>query len=352
MNRSVNVVGLGLIGGSIAAGLSARGWKVHGVDRDRQVVDEAMSMGLIADSTIDPDAPISVVATPVSAVPEWAERLLRETTGMVTDVGSVKASVSSKVRDQRFVGGHPMAGSELIGLAGVNPDLFAGAAWVLTPSDLTSDSAFETTATMVRELGAEIVVLDPTRHDEVVALVSHLPHLAAATLMGIAARQSEEHLAILRLAAGGFRDMTRVASGTASIWVDICRENRDAIVRAIESLIDGLSSMKSIVQNGDDGQLLARLQMARTARANLPQRIRELVDVVEFRVPIPDRSGAAAEIFAIAAELGVNVANFEVSHSAEGERGILVLVVESAARELFRGGLMARGFKPVVQTYP
>jgi len=239
----------------------------------------------------------------------------------------------------------------LSGLAGVNPDLFVGAAWVLTPHLRTSDTTFETVASMARDLGAEIVVLDPSRHDEVVALVSHLPHLTAATLMGLAAKQSEEHVAILRLAAGGFRDMTRVASGGPSIWVDICRENKNAIVRALDSLIAGLSEMRRIVGDGDSDALLSRLHEARNARANLPARLRELGEVVEFRIPIPDRSGAAVEIFAIAAELGVNVANFEVAHSAEGNQGVLVLIVELAARDLFRGGLIARGFKPVVQTF-
>lgn len=351
VSRSANVVGLGLIGGSVASGLCARGWRVHGSDSDPAVVKEAMSLGVITDDVLDLNAEVSLVATPVSNIASEVRRLLDRVGGVVTDVGSVKSHVIEEISDPRFIGGHPMAGSELSGLAGVNPDLFVGAAWVLTPHQRTSDTTFETVASMARDLGAEIVVLDPSRHDEVVALVSHLPHLTAATLMGLAAKQSEEHVAILRLAAGGFRDMTRVASGGPSIWVDICRENKNAIVRALDSLIAGLSEMRRIVGDGDSDALLSRLHEARNARANLPARLRELGEVVEFRIPIPDRSGAAVEIFAIAAELGVNVANFEVAHSAEGNQGVLVLIVELAARDLFRGGLIARGFKPVVQTF-
>lgn len=351
MNRSANVVGLGLIGGSVASGLKSRGWSVHGTDLDPAVMDEAVSTGVITDMTLDHAAAVTVVATPVSQVSSQVQELLSRVSGVVTDVGSVKSNVIEEIHDPRFIGGHPMAGSELSGLAGVDPDLFVGAAWVLTPHGETSDTTFETVASMARDLGAEIVVLDPRRHDEVVALVSHLPHLTAATLMGLAAKQSEEHVAILRLAAGGFRDMTRVASGGPNIWVDICRENRNAIVRALDSMIGGLSEMRRIVDEGESSTLLERLQQARTARANLPARLRELGDVVEFRIPIPDRTGAAVEIFAIAAELGVNVANFEVAHSAEGNQGVLVLIVEHTARELFRGGLLARGFKPVIQTF-
>lgn len=351
MNRSANVVGLGLIGGSVASGLIARGWSVHGTDLDPKVTTEAIALGVILDDDLDPSATVTVVATPVSRIAAEVQSLLSKVGGVVTDVGSVKSHMIEEIRDPRFIGGHPMAGSELSGLAGVDPDLFVGAAWVLTPHAQTSDATFETVASMARDLGAEIVVLDPDRHDEVVALVSHLPHLTAATLMGLAAKQSEEHVAILRLAAGGFRDMTRVASGGPAIWVDICRENREAIVRSLDSMIGGLSEMRRIVSDGDSDALLTRLQQARTARANLPARLRELGDVVEFRIPIPDRSGAAVEIFAIAAELGVNVANFEVAHSAEGNQGVLIVIVELAARDLFRGGLLARGFKPVVQTF-
>jgi prephenate dehydrogenase len=94
---------------------------------------------------------------------------------------------------------------------------------------------------------------------------------------------------------------------------------------------------------------MKRLQQSRIARSNLPSRVRDLMDVVEVRVPIPDRSGAAAEIFTLAAELGVNIANFEVAHSVEGERGVLVLVVEQSSQDVFRGGLIARGFRPILQ---
>ena len=274
---------------------------------------------------------------------------MTQTKGIVTDVGGVKASVVDAVRDPRFIGGHPMAGSELAGLDGADELLFEGAVWVLTPSIDSADSTFEILAKIITSLGAEIVVLDAQRHDRLVAVVSHLPHLTAATLMGLAHITAEEHVAVLRLAAGGFRDMTRVASGQPQIWIDICRENRDAILDALDGMISGLTEMRRIVDKQDNDELLNRLQTARHARANLPGRVHELMDVCEVRVPIPDRSGSAAEIFTLAADLGVNIANFEVSHSVEGDRGILVLIIDKASAEMFRGGLMARKFRPTVQ---
>ncbi len=343
-------MGLGLIGGSLGLALSQRGWQVSGIDSRSEVESEALALGVVSSIGLDPEAQITFIATPVSSIAEQAELALAKTKGLVTDVGGVKVSVVNEIDDPRFVGGHPMAGSELVGLQGADATLFEGAVWVLTPTDSTADTSFASVAKIVGELGAEIVVLTPARHDQLIAVVSHLPHLTAATLMGLANNSAEEHVAVLRLAAGGFRDMTRVASGHPDIWIDVCRENRSAILTALDGMIDGLQSMRSIVDSGDDAALLQRLQTARTTRANLPGRVRELLDVVEVRIPIPDRSGAAAEVFTLAAKLGVNVANFEVVHSVEGERGILVVVIDKSSQDIFRGGLIARGFRPTIQS--
>ncbi|MEO8363680.1 MAG: prephenate dehydrogenase/arogenate dehydrogenase family protein [Ilumatobacteraceae bacterium] len=347
--RRANVMGLGLIGGSLGLALSQRGWQVSGIDARSEVESDALALGVISSIGLDPDAQITFIATPVSSIADQAKLALAKTKGLVTDVGGVKVAIANEIDDPRFVGGHPMAGSELVGLQGADATLFEDAVWVLTPTDSTADTSFASVAKIVGELGAEIVVLTPARHDQLIAVVSHLPHLTAATLMGLANNSAEEHVAVLRLAAGGFRDMTRVASGHPDIWIDVCRENRSAILTALDGMIDGLQSMRSIVDSGDDAALLKRLQTARTARANLPGRVRELLDVVEVRIPIPDRSGAAAEVFTLAAKLGVNVANFEVVHSVEGERGILVVVIDKSSQDIFRGGLIARGFRPTIQ---
>ncbi len=348
-NRRATVVGLGLIGGSLCVALRERGWLVSGDDQDAQRLTEALERGLISAAGIDAESEVTFVAVPVTAISLQVQRALDATSGIVTDVGSVKAVVTQTITDPRFIGGHPMAGSELEGLDGADGELFTGAVWVLTPTPTTSDEAFATVANIVNDLGAEVVGLDPVRHDELVAIVSHVPHLTAATLMGVAGSRATEHAALLRLAAGGFRDMTRIASGHPAIWLDICAENRPAIISTLSALIDGLSDMRTAVDTGDRATILQRLTAARESRANLPSRIKALADLSEVRIPIPDRPGAAAEVFTLAAELGVNIPNFEVVHSVEGDRGIAVVLVETTSVELFRGGLMARGFKPSVQ---
>ena len=344
---TINVLGLGLIGGSIAAALTRAGWNVRGDDADRKTVADAVDRGLVSEAGLDPNASITFVATPVAAVRAGVERCLAETRGVVTDVGSVKASVVAVVDDPRYVPGHPMAGSELEGLDGADPDMFAGAVWVLTPTAATSDDAFAEVASVVSSLGAEVMALPADAHDRLVAVVSHVPHLTAATLMRLADDRSEEHAALLRLAAGGFRDMTRIASGRSGIWLDICAENRAAIVESLDDLIVGLADIRDVVAKGDRETLRTRLDDARRARLNIPTRAGAPEELSEIRTPIPDRPGAAAEVFVLCADLGVNVFDFEVVHSAEGARGVMVLVVRTEHVDLLRGGMIARGFRPV-----
>lgn len=347
-SRRANVLGLGLIGGSLAVALTQRGWLVAGEDHDPVRMEEAQRRQIIARRGLDPDAEVTFVAVPVNALTDQVRRALSVTRGVVTDVGSVKTAVTQAIQDPRFIGGHPMAGSELEGLDGADPHLFEGAVWVLTPTEATADNTFSAIAEVVNALGAEIVALEPARHDDLVAIVSHVPHLTAATLMNVAGTRATEHVALLRLAAGGFRDMTRIASGHPAIWLDICEANRAAIVGGLDALIEGLSAMRSAVEQQDRTWLLTRLSAAREARSNLPSRIKSLDELAEVRIPILDRPGSAAEVFTLAAELGVNIPNFEVVHSAEGERGIAVVLVESDSVELFRGGLLARGYRPSV----
>lgn len=341
------MLGLGLIGGSVAKALRDRGWHVSGDDQRADRTAAALDRGIVDATGLDPDAELTFVATPVLSLVDQVKRALAETSGLVTDVGSVKSAVAG-VDDPRFVGGHPMAGSELEGLDGADAAMFEGATWVLTPSAATADDTFATVAGVVAELGADVVAMSPERHDETVAVISHVPHLVAASLMTMASERAEEHASLLRLAAGGFRDMTRIASGHPAIWLDICAQNSTAIVAGLDGLIRSLSEVRATVAEDDRDGLHRRLTRAREARANLPVRGARPDQLAEVRIPILDRPGGAAEIFTLAADLGVNIASFEVVHSAEGDRGVAVVLVDLASADLYRGGLMARGFRPSV----
>jgi prephenate dehydrogenase len=342
------VVGTGLIGGSIGLRLRRNGWHVTGRDADPVCVEKALALGALDAVGEDPVADVTFVATPVDAVADEARRALATTTGVVTDVGGVKASIVEAVGDARFVGGHPMAGSEQEGVEGAAVELFEGATWVLTPTEGTDAGAFAAVRQIVGTLGAEVVALPPDRHDTLVAVVSHVPHLAAATLMRLADERSEEHRALLRLAAGGFRDMTRIASGHPGIWPDICVDNRAAIVGVLDDLRSALGEMRDLVAAGDRAGLLDRLDKARAARVNLPARFRTAADLREVRIPVPDRPGVVADVAILAADLDVNIVDLEIAHSTEGPQGVLVMLIESGSVDVFRAGLVERGYRPAV----
>lgn len=343
-SRRASVVGTGLIGGSIGLALRANGWHVTGVDHDEQRAARALEVGALDAVGDDSDAEITFVATPVASVAAVARTAL-ERGGVVTDVGGVKASIVGAVDHPRFVGGHPMAGSEQEGVDGADAALFQGAVWVLTPTPTSDPDAHALVRSVVTSLGAEVVELAPDRHDALVAVVSHVPHLTAAALMVLAAEGAEEHRAMLRLAAGGFRDMTRIAAGPPGIWPDVCAENRDAIVSTLTALEGALCAVREVVASGDRASLLDVLTRARAARVNLPARVASIAEMAEVRVPVPDRPGVIAEVTTLASELGVNIADLETAHSSEGDAGILILLVPESSVERFTGGLIARGYR-------
>jgi prephenate dehydrogenase len=268
---------------------------------------------------------------------------------VVTDVAGVKGPIVGAVTDPRFVGGHPMTGSEQEGLDGADPELFEGATWVLTPTSDTDPAAYARLRTLVSSLGADVVAMPADRHDELVAMVSHVPHLTAAALMTLASEMASEHATVLRLAAGGFRDMTRVAAGHPGIWPDICMDNQADIVATLDRLQSALQRLRGLVAAGDRDGILSELERAREARINLPLRAPRPEDVSEVRVPVPDRPGVLAEVTTLLGELDVNIWDLEIAHSAEGERGVLVLVIDARNSDLARGALLARGYRPAVR---
>jgi prephenate dehydrogenase len=346
------IVGTGLIGGSIGLALRQRGWYVTGRDRDGARAERAVALHALDAVGTDPDADVAFVATPVGAVAGEARQLVNVPGGrtIVTDVGSVKAPIVAAVDHPRFVGGHPMAGSEQEGVEGADPELFTGATWVLTPTAGTDPSAYARLQEVVSSLGASVVAVPPDRHDALVAVVSHVPHLTAAALMTLASGRAEEHATLLRLAAGGFRDMTRIAAGHPGIWPDICAENRDAIVAALDELLATLGGVRATVADADRDALLSMLESARHARVNLPSRVVARADeMAEVRVPVPDRPGVLAEVTTLAGELDVNIADVEIAHSPEGDRGVLLLVVDAKDADVLRDAFVARGYRPSVR---
>jgi len=351
----VGIVGTGLIGASIGLALRRDGVVVRGVDRDPARAAEAARRGAIDETAPDvagvaADADLVIVAVPVGQVADLVVEALDAGAPVVTDVGSVKAPIVDAVeaarpdRAARFVGGHPMAGSEQDGVEGADPDLFIGTTWVFTPTERTDAAAFSTVRRVLAPLGAEALAVTPADHDRLVAVVSHVPQLAATTLMDVAANGQAEPATLLRLAAGGFRDMTRVAAGHPAIWPDICVANRDQIVAALDGYLDALGEVRTLVAAQDRPALLALLERARAARQQLPVGPVAVEALVELRVPVPDRPAVLAEVTTLAGSMGINIADIEIVHSVEGGGGILVLLVPARDVAAFEEALTGRGY--------
>ena len=351
---TIGIVGLGLIGSSIGLGMATAGAEIVGFDHDQTRCSQAQSVGAVHSLVdgVDDFAPcdLVVVCVPVSAVASTVLEVLSSSDAYVTDVGSVQRPVVESVGragqalSSRFVGGHPMAGSELSGPLGASPDMFRGAAWVLTPSATTDPVAFATVRWMVQLLGAEPIEIAPKRHDQLVAAVSHVPHLTAGALLEVAHRDPEDQALTLRLAAGGFRDMTRIASGDPEIWPDICFENDDAILDALDALIAKLHDLRERVAAADSVGLLADLERARQARSELMNvRPRTASALVSIRVLVPDRPGVLADITTSLGARNVNVYDVEIAHSVETHGGLLIMLIAeqdlgAAAEELTERG--------------
>jgi prephenate dehydrogenase len=250
--------------------------------------------------------------------------------GVITDAGSVKTPVLDAVRAAlpdgvSFVGGHPMAGAEHAGVDAARPDLFRDAVWVLTPDPSTNAEAVATVMECIRSFGAEVLTLDPQSHDAAVATISHLPQVAASALMNVAARRASDAPPVLRIAAGGFRDVTRIAAGSPSVWVDILAGNASQVRGVLDAYIAELQRFRDHL--ADAGELTTDLEEARAARRSLP--VRELGDGVwNVLVDVEDRPGVLAEVMTTIGEAGINIVDVALRHSPEGGGGELRLSVD------------------------
>lgn len=348
--KHAHVVGLGLIGSSLALALRQAGWRVTGSDTDPEVAVLARSADIIEDDTPHPDVELIAIATPAGAVAAVAHDYLTRFDNpqlIVTDVAGVKHTIVQRVTDPRFLGGHPMAGSELKGLKGARADLFQGCTWVLTPTPHTVAPLYSRLHGHLREIGAQVVAVSSSDHDRLVALASHVPHLLAGALMNQAADAAREDAVLLQLAAGGFRDMTRIAAGDPAIWPDILFENRDAITAALGALEDRLSRVRVALEQGDRSTIEAGLASASLARRHLPGRALSSDELAYLRVLIADRPGSLSRVTMTASEMLVNIYDIEIAHSLEGTQGTLLLAVDARQAERFMDALRSEDFEVV-----
>ena len=346
-SRHAHVVGLGLIGASIALALRQAGWTVTGTDLDGDAIRTALAAKVVESETASLDVELIVIATPAGAVVDLALQLLDEHENpslLVTDVAGVKGSIVRTVDDPRFLGGHPMAGSEQRGLAGARADLFNGCTWVLTPTVSTLPATYGELHGILREIGANVVAVSADDHDRLVALASHVPHLLAGALMNEAAQAAEEDAVLLQMAAGGFRDMTRVAAGDPTIWPDVLFENRAAISQTLRALEDRLGALRVALDSGSRDVVERNLSTASVARRQLPGRALSAENLAYLRVSVSDQPGVLASVTMAASDLLVNIYDIEIAHGIEGVGGTLLLAIDATQSAAFAAALVALGF--------
>ncbi len=268
------MVGVGLVGGSLAWSAKRRGLarEVIGVEVDpessRRAVDERVVDAIMTMADAVRGADLVVLAVPVGRLEAVAREVAPFTADstVVTDVGSVKAPVVERLEPlfARFVGGHPMAGGERSGVTAASATLFDGAVCVLTPTPRTDARALDVVDRLWVGVGAAVLRLSPLAHDEWVAAVSHVPHVAAAALVNAAAAAADGRA--LSLAAGGFRDTTRVASGSPDLWRDICLMNREPVLAMLKAYLKEVEGVRDAIERGDGGALLDAFSRARASR--------------------------------------------------------------------------------------
>ncbi len=344
----IAVLGVGLMGGSI--GLAARehveGAEVVGFGRDPERLRSALERGAInrAAGSLEEaveGAELCFVCAPVGALPGLVRAAL-DASGddtLVTDVGSTKHDLVSRVADPRFVGGHPIAGAETAGVEHARADLFQGAVWYLTPHEQSGGLLYERLHRFVVDVGARPVAVDAETHDRLVAVFSHLPHVLANVLASQAAARLSEHGEALRQVGPSFRDMTRVAGANTSIWSDIYRSNRAAIVEEIRGFRRELDEVERRLEAGEVEDWNDR---AREDRRALLEAGAAEGPVHELRLTVPNRPGIVAQVALELGRAGVNILDMALAPASDMRTGAMSLWIAgdaqaARARELISG---------------
>ncbi len=336
----IAVLGVGLIGGSI--GLAARARldaEVAGFDPNRSFADLALERGAIdsAPPTLAETvqgAEIVFCAAPVRALPGLAAEAL-EAAGegtAVTDVGSVKRDVIGALgSEERFIGGHPLAGAETSGVENASQDLFEGARWYLTPTQSTGGVLYDRLQRAITDLGARPQAIEAETHDRLMATISHLPHVVANVLVSEAATALSEEAEHLPEVGPSFRDATRVAGANPAIWGDIFAGNREAVAAEIDRVIARLDEAAELLRSGDRAAVTSWHEQAGVRRRELIEAEIAGGPLHELRVRVPNRPGIVAEVALELGRAGVNIEDMALYPAADMTSGAISLYIAGDA---------------------
>lgn len=334
----VSVLGVGLIGGSIGLAAKSRAAAhVTGFDSDRAALDRARKLGAIDEPAASLDeacngAEMVICAGPVDSLEEMISSAL-EASGdecVLTDVGSVKRHLAERFSPEaRFVGGHPLAGIESVGVEGAREDLFQGARWYLTPEGATEGVIYDRLQRFLSSIGARPQAIVSAEHDRLMATVSHLPHLLANVLVDRAAASSQGEA--LPEVGPSFRDAARVAGENPGLWADIYLRNAEEIASEAEAAADRLTEMAAAIRAGDRDVLRQWQERAADQRRNLIEGDLEGGPLVEVRVLVRNSPGVMAEIALALGKAGVNIEDMALYPVSDMSSGAISLFVSGEA---------------------
>ncbi len=329
----IAVIGVGLIGGSIALAARERlGATVSGTDRSAEATRRAHEIGAIdracetsAEAVKDADA--AFIAVTVGALREAVADVLAAAPSacVVSDVGSTKRAIASEFADPRFVGGHPLAGAETSGVEHARGDLFEGATWYLTPTSSTSGMLYERLYRLLHGIGARPAAIDPDTHDTVLAAVSHLPHVFANVLVSQAAGTLAAGRERLPATGPSFRDATRVAGAPTKLWTDIYLSNRDALAAQLDDTIAGLTAFREMLISADAERIAAWNDAAASDRRRLLEAQLAGGTLYQLRASVPNRPGVIAELALALGRAGVNITDMALYPAADMSEGVVAL---------------------------
>ena len=342
--KSIVVIGLGLIGGSVVKALRLKGYtgKIIGIDSNQSTREQAMASGLF-DKVLETDtittgktdkvdkADLILLAVPLGRVMETLRQIngfIGEDT-LITDVGSVKTTVHQMVNDLlegkvSFIGGHPMAGSERTGFISASPILFENAYYFLTKGSYHNEAHLQKLVTFAKLIGAIPVITMPKEHDELVARLSHLPHLTACALVNTFVQKLPEDA--LKYAGGGFRDTTRIAMGDPKIWRDIFIHNKSLLTESIDGLIEELQKVKNLLLVDQPDEIKAHLGVTQKIRSGMAaRRPSEEFSIYPLKLDVEDKPGILAAVTGLLAKKQVNIKDIALDHARERMPGALIL---------------------------
>ena len=337
--QKIGFIGLGLIGGSIAK-------KIHSLYPEvtiiataghQSTITEAYEEHLISNKALCEigdfyDCDYIFLCTPVQKNIEYLRQLKGHVKDgcIITDVGSVKTDIHEEVialsMEDCFIGGHPMAGSEKTGLKNANEYLLENAYYILTPTSKTAPEQLEAFRSLVTELGAVALVLDYHLHDYATAAISHLPHIIAYSLVNLVKRSDDENETMKTIAAGGFKDLTRIASSSPVMWQNICQSNSEQIVRLIDAYEETLEKTKHDILAANTDALLSDFQSAKDYRDSIAITNKGPIKAVyELYLDLLDEAGGIATVATILASNNLSIKNIGIIHNREFEDGVLRL---------------------------